>query len=349
MGALLTILFIAIFVAALLEEYLGIYKIFLYVSIFIAMVCFTSFRPIGFDRDSPQYEAYFLGSTSSYAESVEPLFKVLAAVTGVFSDDVHLLFFVFAFLSLGIKFYAIRKLSPTLFLPLLIYFGSHYILQDLTQIRAGLAAAFILLAIIDTAEGKRKNAIGWIFLATMSHYSALMMIPILFLSNESLTAKWKYALYGVVPFSFLLYTFDINMLLSLPMPEGVKEKVDAYQTFADFGLFDKNAFITPLIGVKLMVYYFCVFFSEAIEVHIPKINILLKVLGLSFVFYYFFASITIMSQRLSELYEIVQIIIYASFIFTIRPKQLGMLVSMTLGIIFAIYNIFVWELLDFKA
>ncbi|WP_256742632.1 EpsG family protein, partial [Cronobacter sakazakii] len=60
--------------------------------------------------------------------------------------------------SIGIKLHAIKKISSSPILSLIIYIAFYYILHDMTQIRAGVAAGLFLLAIRELASGKNIKA-----------------------------------------------------------------------------------------------------------------------------------------------------------------------------------------------
>lgn len=74
------------------------------------MVLIAGLREIGLDPDSENYEYSFQHYyQSSEMGMVEPSFTLISAVLNVFTDNVHLLFLVYAFLGVTIKLYAFKK------------------------------------------------------------------------------------------------------------------------------------------------------------------------------------------------------------------------------------------------
>ena len=168
-----------------LEEYLGDYKKYVYWGLCIILIIFSAFRPIGIDPDARDYELMFLSNEENPTFVIDPSYMFLAKIFRLFTDDVHFLFLFYAIIGIGIKFYALRKLSPFFFLPIIIYFGNYYILHDYIQMRAAIASAALLLAIKPISEGKKKTALGYFLIATIFHSSTLALLPILFFNNTN--------------------------------------------------------------------------------------------------------------------------------------------------------------------
>ena len=105
-----------------LEEYLGVYRKYVYGAICVVFILFSGFRPIGVDPDSEAYESIFMSNSGSSKMLIEHSFLMIVQFFRTFSDDVHVMFLFYAILGIGIKFYALRRLSPWYCLPLVIYF-----------------------------------------------------------------------------------------------------------------------------------------------------------------------------------------------------------------------------------
>ena len=164
------------------EDYLGKYKWFAFLTIGVVLMVYAGVRPVGFDRDSPNYETMFMHPDSRSSEiSVEPFFLFICNVCSLLMQDVRIILVLFAIVGVTLKMYAIKKLTPMFFLPLVIYFGNFYFLHEITQIRAGVAAAIFLISVYCMSEGRKLVAFGVIAVACMFHYSALSLFPLLFL------------------------------------------------------------------------------------------------------------------------------------------------------------------------
>ena len=346
MLGVLLIVFVMLLLLAFFEEYLGKYKWAAYIVIGIIMILCAGLRPVGFDRDSKNYESFFLHPDSGLSEiSVEPLFLALCKILYFFYPDVQLLLFFFACFGVIIKFWAIRKITPLFFLPLVIYFSNFFLLHEVTQIRAGIVSGLFLLSLPQMAEGKKILPFCLIAFGALFHFSALSLLPLLFLNNNEIHPKLKIIWACVVPLCFVLYALDLDLLTTVPLPY-VTDKVETYKTMSEFGNVDKESILNPFPLMKMAVFLYFLYFSKTIESYVPSINLLIKILGCSLIVYFAFSSVKIISTRISELYGVVEIVAYPCILFTIKPRVAGMVLVCLIGLIEIYFNVFQWGFFD---
>lgn len=84
---------------------------------------------------------------------VEALYAILILITKSLGGTFYHFVFIVALLSIGIKFYAISKMSNYFFLSLLVYIALWFG-KDLGQIRNGLAGSLVLLSVIYIVRGQ---------------------------------------------------------------------------------------------------------------------------------------------------------------------------------------------------
>lgn len=343
---LLLILVILLFLV-FAEEYLGKYKWLAFVLMGIIMVICAGLRPIGFDRDSENYQGYFLHPDSIVTDiSVEPLFLVICRIVYFVTPEVQALFLIFALTGVLLKFYAIRDLTPLLFLSLVIYFCNFYMLHDMTQIRAGIVSGLFLLSIKPMSEGKKMIPFCLMILGCLVHISSLALLPLLFLNNKPIGFKMKIALSCVVPMCFILYALDLDLLTTIPIPY-VTSKVEAYKALSEFGAVNKESILNPFPLMKMAFFLYFLRFSKTIEQYVPSIYLLIKIIGCSLIVYFAFSSVKIVSLRISELYGIVEIIAYPCIFFTIRPGYIGKILVCIVALIEMYFNVVQWGFFDF--
>ena len=153
---LLSVLLITI-ILCYLEDYIKRYRFFLYILMGFVMVLIAGLREIGLDPDSENYEYSFQHYyQSSEMGMVEPSFTLISAVLNVFTDNVHLLFLVYAFLGVTIKLYAFKKNLQCIFVPMMLYISFYFVLHEMTQIRAWSCVCFILVGMCTTLLKKKK-------------------------------------------------------------------------------------------------------------------------------------------------------------------------------------------------
>ena len=344
----LFIIFFVLIVLSFAEDYLGKYKWFAYLLVGIILILYAGIRPVGFDRDSPNYEAMFMHPDSKEsAISVEPFFLWICKVCSLIMQDVRIILVIFAVIGVTLKMYAIKKITPLFFLPLVIYFGNFYYLHEITQIRAGIAAGFFLFSVPYIAQGKKMLGFLLILAACMFHYSALALLPVLFLNNKPIGKYKKIVLSTIVPMCFVLYFLDLDLLTTVPIPY-VTDKVEAYKMVSEYGNVEKNSILNPFPLIKMAVFLYFLYFSNTIEKYVPSIHLLIKILACSLLVYFAFSSITIISTRISELYGIVELVAYPCIIYTIRPKFVGKVLVCLIAVIEMVFNTIFWDFFDFN-
>lgn len=343
---LLLLIISAILIFVYVEDFLGKYKWLAYTLIGICLIMYAGFRPIGFDRDSSNYEALFMHPDDRVsAISVEPFFLIICKILYFVSPDAQILLLFFAILGITMKFFAIKRLTPLFFLPLIIYVGNFYILHDLTQIRAGIASGCFLLSIKPLSEDKKLKAFIYILSGALFHYSAFALLPLLLLNNKLISRHMKFVLACIVPICFALYILDLDLLTTIPIPY-ITSKVETYKALSEYSL-DKESILNPFPLIKMAVFLYLLYFSETVKLYIPSIYIIIKILGCSLVAYFVFSSVKIVSMRISELYGVVELIAYSSIVYTIKPLCVARFVVCIIAFIEIYFNLVQWKILDF--
>ena len=215
-------------------------------------------------------------------------------------------------------------------------------MHEVTQIRAGIVSGLFLLSLPQMAEGKRVLPFFLIAFGALFHYSAISLLPLLFLRNKKIQPKFKIVWACVVPLCFVLYALNLDLLTTLPIPY-VTDKVETYKMMSEFGNVDKESILNPFPLMKMAVFLYFLYFSKTIESYVPSINLLIKILGCSLIVYFAFSSVKIISTRISELYGIVEIVAYPCVYFTIKPKIVGIVIVCLMGLIEIYFNVFQWN------
>ncbi len=336
-----------VFLLSFIEDYLGDYKWLVYIILGFILIVYAGFRPIGFDRDSYNYELTFMNPDTSVAEmTVEPSYRLISMLCYHIWPDVHTLFLFYATLGVSIKLWAIRKLSPVIFLPILIYISNFFLLHELTQIRVGIASAIFLLSIKPLSEGRKGIAAIYIVTAIFFHFSAVALLPILFLNNEAITTTKKIILACIVPVCFALYFIGLDLLTSFNIPY-LTEKIELYQAINEYKI-EKESILNPFPLIRMAVFLYAIYFSETIKEFIPSIYLLIKIMGCSLIVYFAFSSVTVISMRIAELYGIIELIMYPGIIYTVRPFYAGKMIVSIIACILLYFQLVQWKILDFS-
>lgn len=92
---------------------------------------------------------------------------------------------IVALLSLALKFFAIRRLSPFPFISLLVIMSGYYISLEFLQIRQGLALGFILVSLVFLVRNKFYLFYLFVIIASLFHISAFVFILARIFKNRS--------------------------------------------------------------------------------------------------------------------------------------------------------------------
>lgn len=320
------LLLLALIYLAIFEEQAEQYKWYAYAFFGFSFFCISAFKPIGSDFDSYVYMQHYYNYNSAFAEvSVEYSFRIISAILHFFNADLHGIFIAFALLSIPLRLWNVGRMTTLLFPSLLIYYSNYFVLHDFTQIRAAVASAFVLSTVYHIGKGDRL--MGWLclFIAFSFHYSAVAITPVVFLTANPLNKSWKTLLYLSVPIAYAIYFLNYELLIDTDI-EWVSNKLKVYEAFAEGGTFDGLNVFNLMLLARIAIFYFILYFSDAIGEHCKLLPLLLKVEAMSLVSMLVLSSLPVVAFRISELFGIVEIILFPLLIYVFRPQWIGRLI-----------------------
>ena len=252
---------------------------------------------------------------------------------------------LYALISIPLKLYGITKLSPIWFSSLVIYLSNYYILHELTQIRAGVAAGAILIAIYQMSKGERKKASLLLLFATFFHYSSIITFPMLFLGREAMNSKSKYFWASLIPIGYLFPFLHIG-LTTLPIPY-IADKMEIYTELRDRGILGDEAInvFNAVFVVKIITCYYLMYFSDTISNFNKAFPLMLRWYFISLFAFIILADMPVFAFRISEIFGIVEIILFSNLYYTVKPDYLSKSIIVVIGLLFFAFNIFQNELL----
>ena len=329
---LLSVLLITI-ILCYLEDYIKRYRSFLYILMGFVMVLIAGLREIGLDPDSENYEYSFQHYyQSSEMGMVEPSFTLISAVLNVFTDNVHLLFLVYAFLGVTIKLYAFKKNLQCIFVPMMLYISFYFVLHEMTQIRAGVVSALFLLAVYHIAKKEKRKALLLIIVGSFFHYSSLALLPTLVFGNKDFKRKGSILIALLIPLSYLIYFGGISMLLNTDIPL-IGNKLAIYQQAMEKGKMTVNINVfDPVHLVSVMLFYYTLYFRKTITAFNENYNVVIKIVALGLFLHTSLAFLPVLALRISQLYCIVNIFLFSGIVYTFKQKWMGITILVLLSI-----------------
>lgn len=311
-------------------------KIFFYL-ITIILALFAAFRDGKSVKDYEMYVGAWYWSTYEKTDIEASFLFIRNILRDDFQFDYISIFIIYAVLGVVSKVLAVRNLVNNFFLAILIYLSHFYILHELTQMRAGVAAGFILLAIAPLYNRNLKLFLLFTTIAVVFHYSAIMILPLWFLKSNSKTRF----LYLLIPVGFILYFMGFNFVQKIPIPY-FQTKMDAYQELSRKGTdgFDTINVFNAFYLIKVAVFYIMMFKRNQIAGHNKYFYLLLRIEGISLFVFPALAIIPAIAYRVHELLGIVEIILFPLIVYAFRVRYVGYLLVITIAVIFFCINIF---------
>ena len=293
----------------------------------------------GFRQDSYDYIIYELLYENYEEMSVEPSFRAISYLVSHYTDDIRYLFLTFAFLGVALKLKAISTLSKFVLLSLVVYASNFYLLHEMTQIRAGVAAGFLLLSIKPNVERDLKKFLIFAVLGFLFHYSAILILLLWFLPKKINVKVLALSIF----FGYASYFIGLDFVKIIPIP-GIQEKIEIYLSLQEVND-DKINVFGYLYLLRIAVFYILLFKYKKLAQKSAYFPLLINMYAISLVVFTVFGSIPAFASRLSELFGMVEIILFPLLVYLFKPRILGSFVVVLLALVFLLINLYYVELI----
>lgn len=321
----------------------------LFLIIAIILILIAGLRPIGFDRDSFNYlDSFdeFSGLLIANYLDKEPSFWVFSWLTKVLHGDIHFLFLAYAAIAVLLIIASIRRMSMMPYFSLFCYLFLIYPLHGLTQMRVGVASALFLYA-IPAIHDRRLGAFALkIGLATLFHYSAIILFLVYFLNGKHPGRIFYSALplfgFGVAALGGLLLQF-VPELISI-LPSVVSYKLEIYLALLEQGVGEEINFFSYYYLLIAVVYIYCIVNVDCFAGRLD--GLMVKILGWSLFSYYALSFIPTFAFRISEMLGVVVIFVFPSVAQTIKEKYAAATVLGFSILLAFVNNVFIHQLFN---
>lgn len=204
----------------------------------VALILFAGLRyETGPDYGS--YRDYWNLMTDQLYFFLEPIYVfIVLTLKQLFNLPYQSSVLFFALTAISLKFITIKRYSPYIFFSLIIYFSTVFINSDFGQIRQGLAASIIWLALPFCLDRKPIPFIITVLLAAGFHYSALIFLFAYFVSSMKVLPYWIMCSCWIVAFAISAVFFKSDLLtniISMVIPEEYAFKLTVYFDNDSFG------------------------------------------------------------------------------------------------------------------
>ena len=294
----------------------------LYLALGCVLCTFILVRDYHVCIDFVGYEQFYIfapslsmlaSSVSDYFDNINTdfSFSVLCSFLKTLGNsdrtDYIIIFGIYALLGVSLKLVGINKLSDLKFQVLFLYVCKLYLLNELTQIRAGVAIGLIFISIYYLQKDKYWQFFGFVALATFFHLSSMMMFFLPLFQRFRANAK----VWGVI---FLLCVisnvceFDFFSLTKCIPSDYYQSKLAVYMRFQQDTNVELNYFSTYFI-LQNIVILLCFVFREGMEKESKYLNIILNMCCLSSCCFVLLGSMAAVAMRVSEMLNGVIIIL----------------------------------------
>lgn len=300
-------------------------KYLFFISIAIIMILVVGFRNGDYVMDYSIYSEIYETDSD---DITEPAFVFISYILHMVSSNSIYLFVLFAFLGVSLKFVAIKQLTELWFLSIVIYCSYLFVLHEITQIRAGVASAFLLLCVKPIYEKDLKRFLLFSFLAFSFHYSAIVFFPLWFLGHNP-QKKW---LFVSIPLGYLAYFLHLNIIYTLPIP-GIEEKIELYIKVKELkgDIWDAINVFNPLILARITFFYFMLWKYNLIILHNKYFTILIKIYCFSIMSIFLFSVLPVVAFRISELLSSIEIILIPLLFYSIKERMVSKILVVIIG------------------
>lgn len=337
MVKILLILFFVICLYSLFPPKEKISRNIIFKALGLCLIFAASFRGKGVDRDYDSYIEMFYNYNDIL---LEPAFKFISYFIYTFMSGNYLyLFIVFGIIGVYVKLFAIKQLTQLWFLSLLIYFSYFFIMHEMTQIRVGVASAFLLLCIKPIYERDFKLFLIFSTTAFLFHFSAIIIFPLYFLGNKT-RKTW---LLLAVPIGYLIHFSGITIIGTIPIP-GIQEKLAMYQQLHELG--DENwtkINVFKLVFLaRIVIFYILLFKYDSIIANNKYAGVLINIFGISLMSFLALSFIPVLGVRISDLLGVVEIVLIPLLFYCFKPeffsRSIVTIIGLSLFLIILFYD-----------
>lgn len=317
-------------------------KMSFFLLLWFLMVCYAAFRDGAAVGDYVTYVQMFQDVNDGFTTLTEPSFVYFSQFVGAFGGGVIYVFVFYALIGVSLKFIAIHRLTELWFLSLVVYLSNFFILHELTQMRGGVAAGFLLLCIKPIYDRDWKRFLLFSTCAILFHYSALVILPLWILGHKP-RKTW---LFVSIPIAYIVYFSGINLIGTIPIP-AIEAKLEMYQRVQEFGSDNWSAInVFNLVFIcKILIFYMLLWKYELIACRNKYSIVLMKVYCISLMAFPIFATMPVVGFRISELYGIVEIILIPLLYYVFTPRIVSRFIVIVIAMIVVFISVFYSKLI----
>lgn len=302
-------------------------KSFLFFS-YLQMVCLLGLRALSVGIDTKTYSQHFLYIKEGLKNIEEPGATLLIKFVLLFTNNVQMMFVIYAVLTIACMYYYIVIMSKDIYISVLLYESMLFYYFAFNGMRQALAFAITSVALVKLNQNRWLTSLMIIIVASSVHRSALIFLLVWLLKKIDLQYKQIYV-GGTIMMSGIALIFGNIMTL-------VATKLfPVYASYLSTEWVQKGNILNPLL--YMVLFLICAFYYFRKEELKGDNNILILILSIGVILYFMSIRVMIVT-RIVYYFSITVITLLPNIISTFRntiKKQWSVLVILCL----TIYNI----------
>lgn len=273
----------------------------------------------------------------------EPLYALLNRIAIIYSGSDYVgVFALSSLLVCGFIFWGIRIQSVNFLYSVLLFIISGVYFWSFNGIRQSIAMAIFIFALQFILKNKPKKYLICILIAAGFHKMALIYIPIYFLKNVRLSFKTIFITVAAVGcFSNIFVKIIYNIAAALPV---FNIYVVRYLNNSKFDSFTESSSSHAFINLAFILLFIII--ANIYDKHQTKCNLWMNLQLLALLFA-LLSSVLPLANRISRLFEVVQIISIPNMTRLITDKKLRIIINVAIIVCFCIYTFVTFFILGY--
>lgn len=291
----------------------------------LMLIIIAAFRPSTCCQDYEGYVTYYNIIEDIPLTFLEPTFFAIAWLSKLLFKSYIGIFIIYSILGVGLKGIAIIKLTKYYSLSLILYWGSYFLLHEMTQIRVGVAAGILLISIPYIQKKAPYPFFLIILIGCLFHYSLAIFVVFYFIDPNKINKNLYIASIFIVFFA-TVSGLNIISILSLIKLGFLSQKIETYQALLEQGVFGGISLLNPLLFLRIII---LIFFISNYEILLSKNKYavtIVKIYAFSIFSFIALSPLPVLAGRLSQLLGIVEIILIPYLIYFLKPWYITVII-----------------------
>ena len=140
--------------------------------------------------------------------------------------------------------------------------------------------------------------------------------------QKRMDIRWKVGMVVLILLGVVFWILKVNPITTIPIPY-IEAKMALYELAISNGDHPDILVIHPIPLLRIVTFLYVLYYYDLIYEHMKCFNLVLVCEALGLFCWFGLSTMSVFAVRMSELFEITEIIMFASVIYTVKPMWLG--------------------------